>query len=124
MSSIVTGNMSAASAATYANAYAKYGAGVNSKSLIAYPDPPNQNQSDLVVDSITVTGDANLQGITEVKDLKPEIIESYQQQGPVDFNYSSLTNANIASGSISGVTIRNTNGYFKILQSGSPGVGR
>jgi hypothetical protein len=57
------------------------------------------------VDSLNLTGVAVIQGVTEVADrliladLTAQIIENYQKQGSVNFNYSLLTNANTRSGS-------------------------
>ena len=77
----------------------------------------------LNVDSISVSGDAEIFGQLSVAELTPTVLGPYEQQGIVSNSYSSITETNIVSGSISNVNITKSNGSFKYLYSGSPGVG-
>lgn len=106
----------------YVNQFSKYGGSQNAKALNAYDDPA-VGSAELSVDSLEVTGDAVIDGQLTVSQLTPTTMGAYTQDGAVDFNFSTLSNANVVSGKISGVTILNSKGYFTYLNSGKPGTG-
>ncbi|CAK0768345.1 hypothetical protein CVIRNUC_003554 [Coccomyxa viridis] len=105
------------------NAYTKYGAGSDNKSLQGLPDDPTAGSSDLTVDSIDVTGDATIEGNLVANAITPQFLGAYEQDGPVNNANQSITNTNIVSGQISGVNIVNSQGRFTNLYSGSSNTG-
>lgn len=105
------------------NAYTKYGAGSDNKSLQGLPDDPTAGSSDLTVDSIDVTGDATVEGNLVANAITPQFLGAYEQDGPVNNANQSITNTNIVSGQISGVNIVNSQGRFTNLYSGSSNTG-
>ena len=105
------------------NAYTKYGAGSDNKSLQGLPDDPAAGSSDLTVDSIDVTGDATVEGNLVANAITPQFLGAYEQDGPVNNANQSITNTNIVSGQISGVNIVNSQGRFTNLYSGSSNTG-
>ena len=95
-----------------------------SKYLGAYQDAAATGaNSTLNVDSLTVGGDAEIFGQLSVAALAPTSLGPYTQAGAVDFGYSPMSNVNVTSGTITNANINNSNGFFKYLYSGSPGVG-
>lgn len=108
----------------FGNAYSKFGAGADNKSLTGPDDAPDLNaDTTLNVDGLEVSGDAQVDGRLNVNQLAPQSLGPYIQNGPVDFNSSSLSNANIVSGKLNNVTVTNSRGYFTYLNSGKPNSG-
>ena len=105
------------------NQFSKYGQSIDAKALNAYDDPEDAIPDELTVDSLDVTGDAQIGGNLSAQQLTPVSLGPYEQDGAVNFNNSSLTNLNVASGTITNVNIKNSNGAFKYLTSGQAGTG-